>query len=168
MSRVRKYRQSCLPCECKLLLFFFLLLCQHKLLPGELRYSIAERMRLAVEMGSRSTTILSRGNEFTFMTDHYPLLQLNRVKDKSGRITWWYSGFTGFECLSWKNAVAARLSLCECCRGEQRRRKSHFLSGNGRKQVVVTIFNKTMNAVSHTLCHFSARVKGFSEWEINP
>lgn len=98
--------------------------------------------------------ILSRGNEFTFMTDHYPLL--NQMKDKSSRITWWYSGFIGFKFLSWKNAVTARLSLYECCRGGQRRRKSHFLSGNGRKQVVVTIFNKTMSAVFHMLCHLIA------------
>lgn len=57
------------------------------MLPGGLRYGITERARLAVEMGSRSRMILSRGNEFTFMTDHYPLLELNRMKDKSSRIT---------------------------------------------------------------------------------
>lgn len=56
-------------------------------LPGELRYSIADRVRLVVEMGSSSRMILSRGNEFTFMTDHYPLLELNWMKDKSSRIT---------------------------------------------------------------------------------
>lgn len=56
-------------------------------LPGELRYSIADRVRLVVEMGSSSRMILSGGNEFTFMTDHYPLLELSRMKDKSSRIT---------------------------------------------------------------------------------
>lgn len=36
-----------------------------------------------------------------------------------------------------------------------------FLSGNGRKQVVVMIFNKTMNAVSHAciISGFSQRIK---------
>lgn len=58
-----------------------------EVLPGGRRYGITERARLAVEMGSRSRMILSRGNEFTFMTDHYPLLELNRMKDKSSRIT---------------------------------------------------------------------------------
>lgn len=89
-------------------------------LPGELRHSIAERAHLAVEMGSRSRMILSRGNEFTFMTDHYPILELNQMKDKSSRITKWYVEFIGFKFLSWKNAIATRLSLCECCRGGQR------------------------------------------------
>lgn len=89
-------------------------------LPGELKYSITESSSLAVEMGSRSRMILSRGNEFTFMTDHYPLLELNRMKDKSNRITSWYLEFIGFKFLSWKNAIATRLSLYECYRGGQR------------------------------------------------
>lgn len=45
-----------------------------EVLPWELRYSITDRARLAGEMGSTSRMILSCGNEFTFMTDHYPLL----------------------------------------------------------------------------------------------
>lgn len=45
-----------------------------KLLPGELRYHITERVSLAVKMGHRSVMILSPGSEFTFTTDYYPLL----------------------------------------------------------------------------------------------
>lgn len=41
-----------------------------KLLPGELRYHITERVCLAVKMGHRSMMILSCGNEFTFRTDY--------------------------------------------------------------------------------------------------
>lgn len=103
-----------------------------KLLPRELRYSVTKRAHLAGKMGSRSMMILSLSNEFTFMTDHYPLLWLNRMKDMSTRITWWYLEFIDLKFLSWKNGVAVRLSLCECCRGGQRGRRSHFLCGNGK------------------------------------
>ena len=45
-----------------------------KLLPGELRYHITESASLTVKTGHRTMMILSRGNEFTFMTDYYPHL----------------------------------------------------------------------------------------------
>lgn len=73
-----------------------------KLLPGEPRHRIPEGMCFAVKMGSRRKMILSPGNEFTFMTDHYPLLWLNRMKDKSSRITWWCLERIGFKFLTWK------------------------------------------------------------------
>lgn len=53
--------------------YYYYYVCS-KLLPGERRYHITERACLAVKMGHRSMMILSRGNEFTFMTYYYPLL----------------------------------------------------------------------------------------------
>lgn len=58
-----------------------------KLFPREQRCNIIEKECLTVKWAAGTLWHYSLGPEFTLVTDHYSLLQMNQRKDRSTRIT---------------------------------------------------------------------------------
>lgn len=67
-----------------------------KLFPREQRCSIIEKECLTVKWAAETLWHYLPGSEFTLVTDHYSLLQTNRMKGRNTRITQQRLYFTGF------------------------------------------------------------------------
>ncbi|XP_041421806.1 uncharacterized protein LOC121394536 [Xenopus laevis] len=67
-----------------------------KLFPRETRYSVIEKECLAIKWALESLRCYLLGQEFSLVTDHHPLIWINRMKDKNARVTRWYLAIQPF------------------------------------------------------------------------
>ena len=68
---------------------FPVLFLSRKLLPPERNYSVIEKECLALVWAIRSLDSYLQGREFTVLTDHAPLLYINKAKNENGRVLRW-------------------------------------------------------------------------------
>ena len=68
-----------------------------KLLPREERYSTIEKECLAIKLGIQAFKVYLLGRPFQVQTDHRALMWLNRVKDKTSRLTRWSIALQPFD-----------------------------------------------------------------------
>lgn len=67
-----------------------------KLPQTEQKYAVVEREALVIKWAIQSFHYYLWGRWFTMITDHAPLQWLNRMKDASPRLMWWYLALEPF------------------------------------------------------------------------
>lgn len=88
--------------------YYYYCYVSRKLFPREQRCNIIEKECLTVKRAAETLWHYLPGNEFTLVTDHYSLLQMNQMKDRNTRITQQYLYFTVSEFKKQTNKKVAR------------------------------------------------------------
>lgn len=83
-------------CNINVSCYYYYCYVSRKLFPREQRCNIIEKECLTVKWAAETLWHYLPGNEFTLVTDHYSLLQMNQMKDRNTRIIQQYLYFTVF------------------------------------------------------------------------